>query len=136
MPLHQAPEVGHELMKGRRLTLKQRPFLFPLERTFCLFHLGIPCEARDNKPGCPNTKIKCQTGCFGKNKVSCERGIATGIYWNASSHTIRSYPDPACFIVNNERSPGHASHGSSFFGPLLICLSSSEVIKMGEVSYY
>lgn len=130
------PEVGHSLTKGRRLTPKQWPFLFPLELVFWLFHLSIPCEARDNTPVCPNTKIKCQTGCFGKGKVTCRRGIATGIYRNASSHTIRSNPDPDCFIVNKEWSQGHASCGSSLLGPLFVSLSSSEIIKWGDILWY
>lgn len=87
-------------MKGRRLTPNQWSFLFPLELMFCLFHLGIPREARDNMPVCPNTKIKHQTGFSGKSKVTWERGVATGIYRNASSHAIRSNPDPTHFTVN------------------------------------
>lgn len=57
--------------------LQQWTFLFPLELMFCLFHLGIPHKARDNTPVCPNTKIKRQTGFFGKSEVTCERGIAS-----------------------------------------------------------
>lgn len=64
------------------------------------------------------------------------KGIATGIYRNASSHAIRSNPDPTRFIVNKEWSQGHASRGSSLLGPLFVSPISSEIIKWRDILWY
>lgn len=102
--------------------------------------LSVPPQhssgARDNTPVCPDTKIKHQTGFFGKSNVTCERGIATGLYRNASSHAIRSHPDPTSLIVNKEQFWGYASCGSSLLGPLFVSLISSEKIKWRDILWY